>query len=86
MSLSSSLPFVSDFVLWHSCCVGGTVTLRGELCLEVKAGVSPGCEGQSHKEVPLSSLIQSPVMNGPCHPSTAPRPAAPPHHYHPALQ
>lgn len=88
MSLSSSLPFVSGFLLRCSGCVGvgvvGVVTLGGELRLEVKAGISPGCEGQSQKKVALSSLIQSRVMNGPCHPSTAPTRSS--SHRSPALQ
>lgn len=65
---------LSLFLLWCLCYVGVIcmVTLGGELRLEVKAGVSSGCEGHSQKEVSLSSLIHSGVMNGPCHPSTAP--------------
>lgn len=51
---------------------GGVATLGRDLRLEVKAGVSLGCEGRSQKKVPLSSLIQSRVMNGTCHPPTAP--------------
>ena len=39
------------FLLWCSCCAGvGVVTPGGEPRLEVKAGVSPGCEGQSWKK------------------------------------
>lgn len=40
--------------------------------LEVRTSVNPQCEGQYQRKVPLPSLIQSPVMDCPCHPLLPP--------------
>lgn len=70
LSLCSSVLFVSGFLLRRSCCVvcsGAATVLRPE----VKDCINARREGQSQKKVSLPSLIQSCVMNGPCHPFTA---------------